>query len=294
MDVIQDLQDQLATYYDKMIILLPKLAIGLIVSLLVYLVLRVVKRRLIRFLRAKAQDKLLVNFLESVFSIVNFLIVLFLFLYTVGQSGLAGNLLGAATLSSVVIGFAFKDIAENFLAGVIMAFNRPFRVGDSVMTGSVEGSIVEMSLRDTHIKTFDGKDVYVPNGQIIKNPLYNYTIDGFIRGSFVVGVDYNTDIEAARKQILQAVRNVPGVLVDTKPPRTHVKSLGVNTVDIEVHYWIDTFDRQYSGLEVKSVAQTQVLEALTASKVGMPANIVELKAYGNTDPVTLTPIVPKK
>ena len=279
MEIIQDLKIQVAGYYDNIIAFLPRLVIGIVVIVLLMTILGILRRRIVKLLKAKANDGLLVNFIDGIFGMVNVIAAILLFLYVIGQAGLATSLLGAATLSSVVIGFAFKDIAENFLAGVIMAFNRPFRIGDTVMTGSVEGSIMEMSLRDTHIKTFDGKDVFVPNGQIIKNPLYNYTIDGYLRGSFTVGVDYSTDIEEIRSIILNIVKDVPGILTEDKAPRTHVKNLNTNTVDLEVHYWIDTFNKQYSGLELKSVAQTKVLQALTEANVGMPANIVELKNY---------------
>ncbi len=279
MKVLNDLIAQLEGYYDVFIVFLPKFIIGILFAFLVYKILKIFEKRILKYLDSKTEDKLLINFLDGVMDIGLMIFAIFVFLYSIGQTGLASGILGAATFTSVVIGFAFKDIAENFLAGVIMAFNRPFRVGDYVMTGSVEGSIVEMSLRETHIKTADGKDVFVPNGQIIKTPLYNYTIDGYLRGNFMVGVSYDSEIESVRAIILDIVKSIPGVLNENKLPRTHVKNLNTNTVDIEVHYWINTFDKRYSGLEIKSLAQTQVIEALNKAEVGMPANIVELKNY---------------
>lgn len=277
--MLEDLMLQLESYYDSLVVLIPKLVIGAVLVTIFLFALRYLRRRVVKFAGLKADDQLLVGFIDNIFRTVNISLGVLLFLYVIGQAGLASSVLGAATLSSVVIGFAFKDIAENFLAGVIMAFNRPFRLGDTIMTGSVEGSIIEMSLRDTHVKTFDGKDVFVPNGQIIKNPLYNYTIDGFIRGNFTIGVDYDSDIEQTRKIILEVVENVPGVLNDTKPPRTHVKNLNTSTVDIEVHYWINTLNKKYSGLEIKSLAQSRVIMALKEYNIGMPSNIVEIKNY---------------
>jgi len=276
MDIVSDLKNQFLSYYDKIVVLLPKLLLAIVVAVLLMTILKYFRKKLVKYLQLKAEDKLLVNFFDGVLYIFNIVIVALLTLYILGLSGIAGSLLGAATLSSVVIGFAFKDIAENFLAGVIMAFNRPFRLGDTVKTADVEGVIIEMSLRDTHIKTFDGKDVYVPNGQIIKNPLYNYTIDGFLRGSFTIGVDYNSDIEAARSIILSILKSTAGILQTTKPPRTHVKTLNSSTIDIEVHYWVDTFDKSHSGLEIKSQAQTKIVRALSDAGISMPSNIVEL------------------
>ncbi|MFT4534844.1 MAG: small conductance mechanosensitive channel [Saprospiraceae bacterium] len=276
MNIINDLKDQLLNYYDNIIVFLPKMVLGLVLAYIIYRILKIFEKRTHKYLDTRTEDKLMVNFFDGLMHVTIIIISIFIFLYMIGQTGLASGILGAATISSVVIGFAFKDIAENFLAGVIMAFSRPFRIGDYVQTGAVEGNIVEMSIRETHLKTADGKDVYVPNGQIIKNPLYNYTIDGYLRGNFTVGVAYDSDVEAVRKTILDVVRSVPGVLLEDKLPRTHVTKLNTNTVDIEVHYWVNTFDKRYSGLEVKSQAQAKILKTLTDAKVGLPATIIEL------------------
>jgi len=276
MNIITDLKTQLLSYYDNLIVLIPKLILGILVTFIIYKILKVFEKRIQKYLDKKTEDKLMINFFVELMNAIVVVFSIFIFLSSIGQTRIASGLLGAATISSVVIGFAFKDIAENFLAGVIMAFSRPFRVGDYVMTSSVEGSIVEMSIRETHLKTSDGKDVYVPNGQILKNPLYNYTIDGFLRGSFVVGVAYESDVETVREIILKTIRTVPGILLEGKLPRTHITKLNTNTVDIEVHYWINTFDKRYSGLEIKSQAQAKVLDALNKENVGLPATIIEL------------------
>ena len=218
----------------------------------------------------QAKDKLLIGFIDSIFRIVNVSIGLLVFLFNIGQDEIASNVLGAATISSVVIGFAFKDIAENFLAGIIMAFNRPFSIGDTIMTGAVEGTITEMSLRDTHIKTFDGKDVYVPNSQIIKTPLYNYTTDGHLRKSFDIGLEYGTDIEATRSIILDAVNTTPGILQEEKSATTLIKNLGASKINIQVQYWVNTFNKQYTTEEINSQAIKKTLNALESAQINLP------------------------
>jgi small-conductance mechanosensitive channel len=102
----------------------------------------------------------------------------------VGLTGVVSGLLAGAGISAFIIGFALKDIGENFLAGILLAFKRPFRVGDLVDIGGIRGTVLILNLRDTQIKTPDGKDVFIPNANIIKNPLVNFTIDGFI--SFLI------------------------------------------------------------------------------------------------------------
>ena len=267
MKILDDLRNQFFTYYDTIVELFPKLMIGVVSVFILSFVLKFIRKKIIAILRTKADDKLLVNFANNIFTIINAVLIALFFLFVIGQGKVASTILGAAGISAFVIGFALKDIGENFLAGVVMAFDRPFRLGDTIKTGDVVGNILEMSLRDTHIKTFDGKDVYVPNGQIIKMPLYNYTIDGFMRSSFTVSVAYDTDLEKARMLILEAVSKVPGILKEDKLARTHIKNLNTSRIDIEVHYWINTFDSTYSSLDIKSQAQIFAINALSNAEI---------------------------
>ncbi len=279
MEVITRLLDQFKIYLDHIIEKGPAIIIGLFIIFILHFILRTLRHRIISYMQEKADDKLLLDFANSFLRFFNLVLLFLLYMFIIGFGNIAGSILGAAGISAFVIGFALKDIGENFLAGVIMAFDRPFSLGDTIKTNDVEGVIKKMSLRDTHVKTFDGKDVFVPNGQIIKNPLYNYTMDGFIRHQFTVGVDYNTDIDQVRSIILDSLKNIPGILQEDKVPRTHVKNLNTSTVDIECHFWINTFDSKYSSLELKSMAQSKTINALSQADISMPADIIELKNY---------------
>ncbi len=279
MDLIRDLKIQVNTYYDSLIEFLPKLLIALVVCFVLMVIIKTIRTRSINFIKNKADDKLLVNFANSIFRIVNSTIVILLFLYIIGLGSVASSILGAAGISAFIIGFALKDIGENFLAGIIMAFDRPFKLYDVIRTGDIEGSIVSMTLRDTHIKTSDGKDVYIPNGQLIKNPLYNYTKDGFMRMNFTIGVDYSSNIDKVRSIILNTVKTIPGVLTEEKLPSCYVKNLNTNSIDLEIYIWIGTYVKEFSGMEIKSMAQSKCIENLTKANIGIPTNIMELKNY---------------
>lgn len=281
MNIIEDIKTNLMTYYDGFITVLPKIGIAFAVCLILLFVLKTLQKRLIKFLTGKADDRLLINFINDVIPIANWIVVVLLFLHIIGLEGITKSILGTAGVSAIVIGFAFKDIGENFLAGVIMAFNRPFRMGDTIKTGDVEGNIVEMSLRDTHLKTFDGKDVYVPNGQILKNPLFNYTIDGFLRKEFTIGVDYNSDIDIVRKIIMDEISKFPGIINDKKPPSTFIGELTASTINIRVQYWIDTFNKKFSVAETQTKAIDNILRKLTEANINMPGDILEIKSYKN-------------
>ena len=274
-----DLLDQMRTYYESVVALMPKLALGVLLILVFWYLSSLFKRWSGKWLRVRMDDPLLAVFLSRLVKATFITIGLLAFLQVVGLGNAAGSLLAGAGISAFVIGFAFKDIGENFLAGILMAFKRPFRIGDVIESGDIKGEIIGLSLRDTQVKTFDGKDVYIPNGMILKNPIINYTIDGFLRQEFDVGLDYGSDISQAIKVILGALAKVPGILQREKAPSVLISELGSSSLNLKAYYWLDTFDHNVSGLEVKNQAVEHTLLALDAAGFNLPGTIIEIKNY---------------
>ena len=139
------------------------------------------------------------NFLAKAIKLILIVAIIMLALHAAGLSGIAGAIMATAGASAIVLGFAFKDIAENFLAGIILAFNRPFRVDDTVQIENVFGKVKSMEFRYTKITTFDGRNVYIPNADVLTKPVFNYTEDGFFRADFIVGIAYENDVEKAKE-----------------------------------------------------------------------------------------------
>jgi len=259
--------------------LLRTIGLSLAILLAFYFLANVLQKFLRKRLLVRMDDPLLANFLSVVFRLIIILLGFLLVFRIIGLTGLVSGLLAGAGITAFVIGFALKDIGENFLAGILLAFKRPFRVGDIVDINGMRGVVLTLNLRDTQIKTSDGKDVFIPNATIIKNPLVNFTIDGFLRYDFIVGLDYGSDYQAARALILEAIQEVPGVLMDTKTPKVWVSELAESTLNLQVAFWVDTFDRKIADLEVKSQAIIQVLTTLEKAGYNLPARVLEIKNY---------------
>lgn len=277
--LLDDILQQITTYYDDFINFLPKFGLATLVFILVWAIANWLRTFSKTRLTQRMDDPLLANFLARIIKIALVIVGFLLFLSIIGKAGIAASVLAGAGVSAFVIGFALKDIGENFLAGIMMAFNRPFRIGDTVETNGITGSIIGMNLRETQIKTFDGKDVFMPNGAILKNPLINYTIDGFLRNDFTIGLDYGENVEAAEKLILQTLAGIDGILTDTKKPSTAISDLSASTVDLKVYYWIDTFDKKVSSLRVKTQAIDKCLTALNEAGFYMPGDVLEVKNF---------------
>ena len=228
----------------------------------------------------RMQDPLLSNFLARVIYFALVVLGIVIVLQIIGLGGAAASLLAGAGIGAFVIGFAFKDIGENFLAGIMMAFKRPFNIGDVIETGDVTGKVVGLSLRDTQIKTFAGKDVFIPNGTIMNNPIINRTIDGYLRYDFTVGLDYEDNLKEGVAIIKKTVQETPGVLdIPGKQVNVLLEELAVSTVNVTAYLWIDMDDPKTVGVNVLSEAMERTVVALAKAGYYLPADIVEIKNY---------------
>ena len=242
---------------------------------------RFVQRRIKIHLNNKSPNYITANFTSQIVGFVLRAIVVFTTLYLLGLSSFTNKLLAGAGVLTFVIGFALKDIGENFLAGIILAFKSPFKLDDLIEVNDIIGHVKDISIRETLLKTPDGKDVFLPNSIILKNTLYNYTIDGFLRYEFTVGIAYENNPTEAVKIVLETINKVDGVLTGERGPSVTVYELSTNSIIINVKFWIDTFQstRRSVHHSIRSKLLDDVVKALIAEGFSMPASIVEIKNY---------------
>lgn len=267
--------------FNNIIELLPKIGVGLLIFFLFIFFSWVLRKIITKQVKPKTKNPLLADFLGKIAALVITTTGFVFFLHIIGLGGIAKSIMAGAGITTFVIGFAFKDIGENFLSGILMAFKSPFKVGDLIETNGTIGYVNELNLRESILKTFDGKDVYIPNSQILKTPLYNYTIDGYLRYELLVGVDYNSDIKKIIELIKTKLNKIPEVLQSDKKPVIVIDELAASTVNLKVFYWIDTFkskSRAYH-LELKSKVILNILDELNRNEVYLPGTIIEIKNY---------------
>lgn len=257
---------------------LPKILVAmLVVAVMTFLGSRLstfIRRRLSR----KAHDQLFTTFIAQAVKYAWIVVALMLALQILDLSGIAGGLLAGAGVSALILGFAFRDIGENFLSGIILAFDRPFRTDDTIVINDFMGHVKGLNFRTTHIKTFDEKDVFIPNSIMVKQPLINLTRDGRLRLDFVVGIAYEDDIQEAVKLVLSTVNACEDILKQF-PPFTVVEEFAPSTVNLRIYFWTDTTDYRKGVLLTKSRIMGRVKEALLAHGFTLPATVQELKLY---------------
>lgn len=279
-------------FYNNFIDQLPGIGLGLLIIILGVLIGIWLGRFFQKRISARTSDPLMSRFLGKTIRFVIIITAIMIALRAAGLGGIATGILTAAGASAVVLGFAFKDIGENFIAGIILAFNRPFDVNDTVEIGDNFGKVKALEFRYTKLKTFDGKDVYIPNSDVLTEPVTNFTEDGFFRWSFIIGIAYEDNIDGAKQTVMEALRKAPMVIEDANHQNFVIEDeLATSTVNLKVFFWVDTKDFRMQALITKGNVVRLVKEALEDNGYYMPADIQEIKLYGGEKefPVRLAP-----
>lgn len=169
-----------------------------------------------------------------------------------------GDIIGLLGLGSVAISFAFQDIFKNFLAGILILLREPFRIGDQIIVEGYEGTVVEISIRSTEIRTYQGETAILPNSLLFTNPVQVRTAGDSRRTDLAIGVDYNTPLPVAVETLLSTIRGTDGVL-EMPAPEVDVVGFGDSSIDFRVRYWTDPFQ-----VEVRRI-QSRAIVALKAA-----------------------------
>lgn len=165
------------------------------------------------------------------------------------------KLLTLLGLGSIAIGFAFKDIFENFLAGILILLREPFRIGDFVDCEGGEGFVEDITVRDTNIRKVDGQRIVIPNAMLFKNPVYVRTDLDRRRNTVICGVAYGEDVAGSREVIKKAVEGLPTV-DKSKPVQIFAQAFGASSIDFEVTWWSGS-----KPLEIRE-SRDEVIEAV--------------------------------
>lgn len=231
----------------------PEIILAIVVILLAHFIGRGVQKLYRKVLNRGEVSPTHRSFFGKIIYGLIMLLGILMALNILGFYRLVTSILASGGITAVILGFAFRDIGENFLAGFFMAFSRPFRTGDLIESEGLSGRVQNIELRHTHIRTADGCDVYIPSAQLLSKPLYNYTRDGLRRGSFSIGIDYGDDADRACRLILGEIRKDDKVIKDPGPV-VQITGFNPSYVELTVYFWIEvdiTMQEVYLGM-VKS------------------------------------------
>ncbi|MDR9417966.1 mechanosensitive ion channel family protein [Gracilimonas sp.] len=185
--------------------MLPNLVVALLVLLVFYVIAKFIKKMVGKMLSQVTDNKTVTGLAQTILGVMVIGIGVFISLSILNLGGAVTSLLAGAGIIGLALGFAFQDIASNFISGILLSIRHPFGVGDIIETNGLFGTVQKLNLRNTIVKTPQGQIMYVPNKVVYENPLTNYTKNGERRIDLACGVSYGDDLEKAREVAIETI-----------------------------------------------------------------------------------------
>jgi small-conductance mechanosensitive channel len=230
--------DQVKDKLVRIVAAIPLLAIAILIVALAWWIGGVVSRRPARWLRDRSRNPYMDGLVRRALQAVVLLLGILLALNLLGATALVGAVLGSAGVVGLAFGFAFKDVAENYISGVLLSLRRPFAPGDRLVIDKYEGKVVALTSRTTLLMTLDGNHLSLPNALVFKSVVLNYSVNPKRRFDVLLPIDPSESIRRAQELGLQALARVDGVLTDPAPSWS-ADGYNAKGIDLRFHGWID-------------------------------------------------------
>jgi len=260
--------EKLESWLNTAIEMLPNLAAALLVLLVFYFISSIIKKYSGKILHKVTNNKTIVGLAQTVFGVLILGAGVFIALGILNLDGTVTSLLAGAGIIGLALGFAFQDIAANFISGILLSIRHPFGIGDIIDSNDYFGVVQKLNLRNTVIKTPQGQIVYIPNKEVYENPFKNYTKNGERRIDLQCGVSYGDDLEKARKITLDAINSLDGIDKD-KGIDFYYEEFGGSSINYVVRFWVD-FRTHVDYLSPRSEAIIAIKKAYDENDIMIP------------------------
>lgn len=230
--------DKLENWIDTLIQMLPNLALALVILIVFYVIGKLIRNAIGKLLGKVTGNRTIINLLETIVGVLIIGVGVFIALSILQLDGAVTSLLAGAGIIGLALGFAFQDIASNFISGIILSIRHPFGIGDIIETNDVYGTVQKMNLRNTIMRTPRGQIVYIPNKSVFENVLENYTSSGERRIDLACGVSYGDDLEKAKNIAIEAVKSLDNYN-DKKDVEFYYDEFGGSSINFKVRFWVN-------------------------------------------------------
>ncbi|MEM9508420.1 MAG: mechanosensitive ion channel family protein [Cyanobacteria bacterium P01_E01_bin.35] len=277
---LQTAWQQLMQMVKGTIELLPNIIIAIVVFAIFWFVAKF-SRRLIKNLTRKKQSRNLGLVLARLSQGLIILVGAFISLAIVVPSFKLGDLVQLLGVSGVAVGFAFRDILQNFLAGILILVTEPFTLNDQIIFKEFEGTVEHIQTRATTIRTYDGRRIVIPNAELFTNSVTVNTAFDQRRLQYDVGIGYGDDIDQAKQIILEVLRSNQDILQDP-PPDALVVDLAGSTINIRARWW-DNPPRRADVMDTQDQILTALNNKLVAAGIDLPFPTQQILFHDQTE-----------
>jgi len=269
-ELYSELIEKIESWLITFVRMLPNIAIALLILVAVFfiasLIRRVSKKQLIKF----RVDHTISGFLSRLISLFTIVIGVMVVLSILNLTGTVTSILAGLGIIGLALGFAFQDTAANFMSGIYITFKQPYAVGDIIETmNGTMGSVTDINLRVTKIRTFDGPIVYVPNRFLFQEDFTNFSEYGSRRLRLECGVSYGEDLERVEKIAIEALQGVPGRVPDEEIA-VHWTEFGDSSINFIINIWLDYSQQNKVLVAAKNYSIKKLKQAFDDNDIMIP------------------------
>ena len=273
--MIDNANDALTRLFERV----PQLMLALLVLLFASWISRFIANRL-HLLKVRSQNPYMSGLVRTIVRTAIMLVAVLIALDLIGLTSVVGAVLGSAGVVGLVLGFAFREIAENYIAGILLSVRRPFEPGDHVVIENREGKVISLNSRATVLMTLDGSHLQLPNSLVFKSIVLNYSKNPKRRFDFAMLIDGSQSIRESQTLAMAAIAQIDGVLDDPAPAWTVVE-FGAAGIQLRFFGWIDQHNSDMA--KVRSEAIRQVKAAFTTAGIEAPRTLYHIVTSRHRD-----------
>lgn len=253
---------------ENFVSMLPNFILSVLALLLFIFIAKFIRKIFLKIMYRAINKRELSRLLAKILYIIVITIGAFVALSVLNLEKTVTSLLAGAGIIGLALGFAFQDIATNFISGFLMAARRPFAVGDVIRAGDHRGVVKKLNIRTTTITSFQGQEIIIPNKDLFQNVLINDSTNKQKRIDLGVGVSYGEDLERVRNITIEAVKNIPGRNKDKEISFVY-EAFGSSSINFIIMIWID-FDSELNYLKSQSEAIIAIKKAFDENDIMIP------------------------
>lgn len=267
-NALELLLDKLEVWGNQIILLLPNIFVAIILLILTFYIARMIRNGLDHVISRFSHSNALNNLISTLLYLSLLLLGFFVVLWVLKLDKVVISLLAGVGILGLALGFAFQDIAANFISGVIIAVQKPFGVGDMIETNDYFGVIERITLRTVDIRKPTGELVKLPNKMVFENPVTNLSFHGTRRVDVEVGVSYAEDLERVQTIVIDALENVKN-RVKNRDIEVMYDAFGDSSINFKARFWV-SYSRQVDYVGAKSDAIIRIKKAFDANNIVIP------------------------
>ncbi len=269
------IRETLEIWGNELVARVPNMVVAVLVLVTFVIIGKIARRAVAGVMQRASDSRAVAHLLSTMAYVFSIAIGAVIALNVLELGGAATSLLAGAGVVGIALGFAFQDIAANFISGIIIAFQKPMRVGDLVETNDYYGVVKNITLRMTQIQTLQGQMVFIPNKDILLNPLIEYNTLKKRRIDLDCGVRYSDDLEKTKEVAIEAVKKLKTTNAD-QPIDLYFHEFGDSSINFTIRFWTG-FKNETDFLEARSQAVIAIKQAFDNNGISIPFPIRTLE-----------------